>query len=125
MNKASQMLLIYQAKQIAPGIVAGCFALALVFCFYLFAPLLAAFDEQGKPAQHGVGTVTSIISRSLTRGNTDPAALVGIEVGNRTTLINSHSSFFVGQKLSVDYKIGRGGTLYVDRFKPISDAKLK
>jgi hypothetical protein len=123
MNKASRMLWAYQLRQILPGIILAVIAILLVLWFYLGNALFTIYDEMGKPVQHQVGTVTNIISRPVTRGNLDPAALVSIQVGNKETLVNSHSSLYIGQKLSVDYKIGTSGNLYVDHFLPMVTAK--
>lgn len=122
-NKASQLLLVYQLKRLVPGITIGCAAILLVIGFYLGAPLYAIYDEIGKTTQHQVSTVTNILSRPITRGNLDPAALVSIQVGNKVTVINSHYFLHNGEKLSVDYKIGRSGILYIDNFQPISAAR--
>ena len=123
MNKASKLLFVYQIKQFAPGMVVGCAAVLLVIGFYLGAPLYTIYDKLGKTTQHQVGTVTNILRRPITRGNVDPAALVSIQVGNKVTMINSHYSLHNGEKLSLDYKIGRSGTLYVDNFRPIGIAR--
>ncbi|MGI4789661.1 MAG: hypothetical protein ACRYFS_12510 [Janthinobacterium lividum] len=123
MNKASQILFIYQIKQFAPGIGIGGIAALFVLGFYLGAPLFTIYDELGQSAGHQVGTVTNIVSRPVSRGNVDPSALISIQVGNKAGMINSHSALYVGQKLSVDYRIGRSGTLYIDHFLPMIVAR--
>ena len=60
-----------------------------------------------------------IVVRSVSRGNPNPANLVTVRVGSRQGLVNTHLPIHVDEKLSVECRIGRSGTFYIDYFSPV------
>ena len=103
MNKAARLFFAYQVRQYLPGIIAAVIGGVAVLWFYLGSVVFMLYDERGASSHQQIGTVTSFIERSVTRGNPNPAALVSIRLGTRETSVNTHKVFGVGQKLQVEY----------------------
>ena len=106
-------------RRALPGVLTAIFSLALVAWVYLGSTVFKSYDELGRTPTQQIGTVTNVIVRSVSRGNSNPANLVTVRVGSRQGLVNTHLSVHVGEKLNVECRTGRSGAFYIDYFSPV------
>lgn len=83
-----------------------------------------ADDRSGGRAGQGIGEVTSVVFASATRGAL-PYWLVSVRLPGLPppAPVTAHQSFVVGQRVRVEYVIGRSGQMYVERIKPLSSER--
>jgi len=104
----------------------GPFVLAMLFV--IWTRWSVRNDVTDAEERHGIGTVSDIqtLAGSRRQGN----VMLTIEMNGKTSLFRPYAwdeSTFLdyrpGKLVSVDYKLGRSGTVYIDRVVPADASK--
>jgi hypothetical protein len=97
-------------------------AMIVAWCLYQIGRFAVAYtgstDVEGQPLQHGTGTVESITYLPGNRQNPTPLPIFRINIAGQTVEYRSMQNLQPNEHLSVSYRVGKSGTVYVEQIDP-------